>query len=207
MTGEHEGGAAAPKFVWDAELYDGEDYPTIINPGTSPPLSSGSFSNYQLPSTDSTPLLIENWRKLREEHEDDLKTKEWKELEQAYYDHVSWRFTYPQKAFTHQLFSAWAITILVILLTLTGLIFSGFQLRKALITSNLSSLQTEVALDAAGKISISSSIVGGIVLVVSIVFFYLFVRYVYGVKQPIPPHVSILDTDVRRIKKLDKKQN
>ena len=82
-----------------------------------------------------------------------------------------WMYKYPRKSFCHQLFSAWALTLLVIVIISMGLFFSIRQLNYALKVGDISSLETELAIEKAGRISIRSSVIGGTVLIASIVFF------------------------------------
>jgi hypothetical protein len=53
--------------------------------------------------------------------------------------------------------------------------------------------------EAAGKLSVSSSIVGAIALVISLAFFALYLKYVFQIKHTHPPHVSFSETDAESI--------
>ena len=73
--------------------------------------------------------------------------------------------------------------------------FSFYQLYNAIQLGNISSLRSEIAIETAGRLSISSSIVGIFVLIVSVAFFYLFIKNVFGVRQPIPPLITLRTPD------------
>lgn len=147
-----------------------------------------------------TAELIEAFLKYRKSKQDkELETPEWKALEKAYNDHLKWRFRYPSKIFGQQLAAGWIITVLVLALVIRGLTFSFLQLYTSIKVGDLSSLQTELAVQTAGKVSISSSIVGAIVLVISLAFFYLYLKHVFHIQYPIPPHVGLSDTDASKI--------
>jgi len=137
------------------------------------------------------------YRKSKQEKE--LETEEWRSLEKSYNEHLKWRFRYPSKIFGQQLAAGWIITVLVLLLVVSGLAFSFFQLYTSIKVGDLSSLKTELAIQTAGKVSISSSIVGAVVLVISLVFFYLYLKHVFHIQHPVPPHVALSDTDASRI--------
>ena len=126
---------------------------------------------------------------------DELATTEWKKLEQAYTSHLEWRFRYPQRMFREQRIWSWFITFLVIVIVGMGLYFSYNQLNWALKIGDVSALKTELDIEKAGKISFRSSLVGATVLIISLVFFYLYLRHVFEIKHLIPPHVSLADTD------------
>ncbi len=70
---------------------------------------------------------------------------------------------------------------LVVFIALIGIIFSGFQLWKAY---KLSDPQPETTLEvSAGKIRITSSVVGIIILTISLGFMYLFLQEVYPIRE------------------------
>jgi len=127
--------------------------------------------------------------------EEELEEPEWQLLEKAYLKHLEWRFKYPEKVFGQQLIATSLITTLVILLVIAGIVFSFFQLYTAIKLGDLTSLNTEMAIETAGKLSISSSLVGASVLIISLVFFYLYLKHVFQIQHPVPPHVSLGDKD------------
>jgi len=144
--------------------------------------------------------LIKEWAALRQtKKEDELRAPEWQQLEKAYIDHLLWRFGYPRKVFGQQILANWIITFVVLALVVSGLAFSFIQLHYALSLGDLSSLKTSVEVETAGKVSISSSIVGAITLVISLAFFALYLKYVFQIKHPVPPHVSLSETDAATI--------
>lgn len=135
----------------------------------------------------------------REKREEELQTPEWKALEESYTEHLRWRFKYPSKVFGQQLTATWIITFLVLALVLSGLIFSFVQLHASIKVGDLTSLKTDLAVETAGKLSVSSSVIGAIVLVISLAFFYLYLKHVFQIQHPVPPHVSLYDTDASKI--------
>jgi len=144
--------------------------------------------------------LIDEWIKLtKSKKEEELKSKDWKDLEKEYMQHLQWRFSYPKKVFGQQIIYSWILTILVIVLVISGLVFSFIQLTEAIRLGNLSSLSTDLAIETAGKLSMSSSIVGAVVLAISLVFFNLYLKYVFKIQHIIPPHISITETDAPKI--------
>lgn len=144
--------------------------------------------------------LIKEWSALRDaKKEEELKTPEWQKLEKAYINHLMWRFDYPKKVFGQQILANWIITFVVLALVVCGLVFSFLQLQYAITLGDMSSLSTSVQIETAGKVSISSSIVGAITLVISLVFFALYLKYVFQIKHTHPPHVSISETDAESI--------
>ena len=144
--------------------------------------------------------LLKEWTSLREtKKEDELRAPEWQALEQAYIAHLLWRFQYPKQVFGQQIIANWIITAVVLVLVLSGLVFSFIQLNYALTLGDLTSLKTSREVETAGKVSISSSIVGAITLVISLAFFALYLKYVFQIKHPVPPHVSISETDASTV--------
>ncbi|WP_435628078.1 hypothetical protein [Candidatus Ferrigenium straubiae] len=144
--------------------------------------------------------LLKEWTQLRQTKKDEeLNTPEWQALEKAYVEHLLWRFNYPKKVFGQQIIANWIITFVVLALVVSGLVFSFLQLRYAIALGDLSSLKSAVEIETAGKVSINSSIVGAITLIISLAFFALYLKYVFQIKHPIPPHVSLSDTDASSI--------
>ena len=114
--------------------------------------------------------------------------------------HLKWRFDYPKKKFDQQMLASWLITVLIFSMAIFGLILASMQFSHALMIGDLSSLETEFAFQTAGKVSTTSSLAGGTILVVSLMFLFLYVKYVYKIEHALPPHVSIIETDVGKLK-------
>ncbi|NIU00284.1 MAG: hypothetical protein GWN01_04915 [Nitrosopumilaceae archaeon] len=145
---------------------------------------------------------IDPFLRLRATREkDELESDAWKSLEKVYFEHLKWRFEYPKKVFGQQRFSGWLITCLVVLLIIAGLTFSFLQLQSAIKLGDFSNLNSDVTIETAGKVSINSSIVGAVVLVISLAFFYLYLRYVFKIQYPTPPHISFTETDIMSLLK------
>jgi len=72
-----------------------------------------------------------------------------------------------------------AIFVIVVLLVAAGVGFSIIQLSNALKYGDYSQLLTNVEIQKAGTLVVSTSLIGAFVLIVSIVFFFLFLQYVY----------------------------
>ena len=144
--------------------------------------------------------LIKEWSALRDaKKEEELKTPEWQKLEKAYINHLMWRFEYPKRVFDQQILANWIITFVVLALVVSGLVFSFLQLHYAITLGDMSSLNTNIQIETAGRLSISSSILGAITLVISLAFFALYLKYVFQIKHTHPPHVSFSETDAGSI--------
>lgn len=165
-------------------------------------LEDGPLSPIQLftmASPDSTAALIDTWTQLRKSKpKTERDSPEWRALETAYMKHLEWRFDYPRIVLQQQFVFSWLITSLVVILVISGIAFSFFQLKKAMDTANLTDLKTEMAIQTAGSLSFSSTLVGAFVLVISLVFFYLYLRYVFSIKSAVPPHIALGETDAPR---------
>ena len=151
-------------------------------------------------SVDVISILIKEWIALREtKRQEELNTEEWKQLEKAYMNHLKWRFQYPEKIFGQQQLFGWIITLLILSLIISALVFSFIQLNAAIQLGNIASLSTDIQVESASKLSISSSVVGAIVLIISLLFFNLYLKHVFLIRYPNPPHVSMSDTDASNI--------
>jgi hypothetical protein len=151
--------------------------------------------NMLIPATDLLDL-IQKIYKVSDKKK--LERIEWKNLEEAYLQHLKWRFEYPAEILESQNKAYGRITYLVISLVGGGLVFSFVQLLWALYLGNFSSLETELAIQTAGELSFRSSLVGASVLVISLMFFYLYLRHAFRV-EPVPPLVDFEKADTIQI--------
>lgn len=79
---------------------------------------------------------------------------------------------------------------------IAGLIFSYIQLHNAFKLNYVGTLQSELNINTSGELFIKTSLVGGFVLIISLLFFYLFLKYVYASQPPsIDPYklLEVLD--------------
>lgn len=143
-----------------------------------------------------TKLLLQRRRELREAEEE---LPEWKRLEKAYLEHLEWRFSYPGRVFGQRIVATWILTVLVVGLVICGLVFAFLQLHYALSLGNFASLETAVEVQTAGELSFRSSVIGAMVLVISLLFFHLYLKHVFKIRHPLPPHVSLADTDAQSV--------
>jgi len=151
-------------------------------------------------AVDVTATLMKEWMRLREaQKKEELATDEWKQLEREYLLHLKWRFQYPKRVLGQQFIYSWLLTLLVIVLVIAGLVFSFIQLKAAIALGDISALKTEIEVATAGKLSMNSSIIGAIVLVISLLFFNLYLKHVFQIKSALPPHVGITDTDAMTV--------
>lgn len=148
----------------------------------------------------TTPIteLLSEFIKLRQSQKKEaLESTDWKTLEKAYYNHLKWRFEYPKRVFNQQITTGIVISLVVLVLIISGLAFSFWQLDYAITVGDFSSLSTDASIETVGKVSINSSIVGAIVLVISLAFFYLYLKNVFQIQYPTPPHVGFGETDLK----------
>ncbi len=108
-------------------------------------------------------------------------------------DYAVWRNEYLRRLYENQLRESWIIFVLVLLLVFAGLFFSWLQFQHAFLLSKVvkSSAATQVDPNATpnstpdevtfGKdgVVIKSAYLGVIILVISMAFFFLYIKYVY----------------------------
>jgi hypothetical protein len=106
---------------------------------------------------------------------------------QNYYGYMTHGYKHRKSVFSWQLFSSKIIFFVVIFLVLTGIYFAWLQfmyvIRKHKGQKTVGEeLHTE--LTASGKeIKISSPVLGVIILVISLLFFLLYLKYVYPINE------------------------
>lgn len=117
------------------------------------------------------------------------------ELGRALYDGYVGSLEHNRRVFEWQLRSSRLIFWVVLGLVLVGLIFSGLQFWRAfsvgrsLSKAERREMQTELEISTRG-VRISSSVLGVIILVISLAFLYLFLVHVYPIEHVRAPSVS-----------------
>ncbi len=119
---------------------------------------------------------------------DFIVTKAQKEsLGTAIYNDYLWSLQHDKEVYEWQRFSTKIIFYAVILLVFLGMAFSGIQFYKSYkITDSADKTPdtpTELELSLKG-IKVTSSILGVIILVISLAFFYLYLVHVYPINLP-----------------------
>lgn len=104
-----------------------------------------------------------------------------------YYSYRISGFQHRKRVFEWQLFSSRIIFVVVIILVLSGIYFSGVQFhsslrRKPTAESVEAGALTEIEASFKG-IKVSSSILGVIILIISFLFFYLYLVHVYPINN------------------------
>jgi len=99
-----------------------------------------------------------------------------------YYVYKASGLRYRSRVFEWQLFSSRIIFATVILLVASGIMFAAIQFRAGLKRPYVSTDATQIDLSA-GSIKVSSPVLGVIILVISLAFFYLYLVYVYPISE------------------------
>jgi hypothetical protein len=83
------------------------------------------------------------------------------------------------QTFYAQEIASYVILILVFMVVVSGVLFSGFQLWKSVSIGVQSNSEFELS---AGKVRVTSSVVGIVVLTISLVFLFIYTQQVYQIK-------------------------
>jgi hypothetical protein len=94
------------------------------------------------------------------------------------YDYQARGFEHRSRVFAWQFYSSLMIFAIVHLIVLMGLYFSWMQFRQGWATG----LESEMELSTTG-IKIRSSVLGVIILTLSLAFFYLYLVYIYPIRE------------------------
>lgn len=106
---------------------------------------------------------------------------------QSYYDYLSQGLVFRLKVFRWQSLSTIIIFYTVLLLVFAGIVFSGIQFYKSMKVATDKNGQpdqplTEFEASTSG-IKVSSPVLGVILLVISLAFFYLYLVHVYPIQE------------------------
>ena len=100
-----------------------------------------------------------------------------------YFKYFSEGYQHRQKVFSWQLLSSKIIFVVVVLLVFSGILFAAIQFYEGLKSSLKPSGQTTTFEAGKGGLKVSSPVLGVIILVISLVFFYLYLVYVYPIRE------------------------
>jgi hypothetical protein len=104
-----------------------------------------------------------------------------------YYDYKNFGYLHRKKVFKWQLFSSKLIFFIVIGLVVSGIYFAGLQFFHAIRLSKKQgdlekSMNTELTASTS-EIKVTSPVLGVIILVLSFLFFFLYLKFVYPIQD------------------------
>ena len=157
--------------------------PTIRPDGTIELTTpDGNRTTVRLPATTAVPPTPPAWVQDAETNARFLEA-----MRAMYVSHAE-GFAHRSRVFQWQLFSARLIFATVLLLVGIGMVFAAIQFRAGFRASGpdgkivLPDIRTEVEF-AATSVKVSSPVLGVVILVISLAFFYLYLVYVYPIKE------------------------
>lgn len=101
-----------------------------------------------------------------------------------YYVYRASGLRYRSRVFEWQLFSSRVIFATVIMLVGSGVVFAAIQFRAGLKRPRSAAPDAATEIDlSAGSVKVSSPVLGVIILVISLGFFYLYLVYVYPISE------------------------
>jgi hypothetical protein len=142
----------------------------VRSPITQSPIESGGAANGLAPSAPP------EWLK------DAATNQAFLDSAREYYAYKASGLRYRSRVFEWQLFSSRIIFATVILLVASGIVFAAIQFRAGLKRPPAAADATQIDLGA-GSIKVSSPVLGVIILVISLAFFYLYLVYVYPISE------------------------
>ncbi|MBA4375686.1 MAG: hypothetical protein C0401_05880 [Anaerolinea sp.] len=156
-------------------VIDGNDYEYEPNKEPTFFVSSSGFSGSAVfPSVSNNGILRAITRF------SDPKKKELPgDLQNIAIEFIKWQIEQHKKQVKLQSVFGIIIFCMVILLTLSGIVFSGFQLFNATFLNLPGQSATEIGINNLSNFYIKTTVVGGLVLFISVVFFFLFLQYLY----------------------------
>ncbi len=104
----------------------------------------------------------------------------YREYSNKFLEYEAFSLDHRRRVFNWQYYSSIVIFCIVILIVLTGLLMSYQHFRHSMKTHDQA--ETEISLGKTG-IKVRSSIIGIIILVISVAFFYLYLAHVYEIEE------------------------
>src|SRR5262245_17417057 len=135
-------------------------------------------SGQRLSEKDLIPETPPSWLK------DESTDKAFLTAMREYYAYKSSGLQHRSRVFEWQLFSSKLIFLIVLMLVSVGVIFAALQFRAGLRRTRADARDAATAIDVStGGIKVSSPVLGVIILVISLAFFYLYLVYVYPISE------------------------
>jgi len=189
VAGVPEQGAASVRVVKrtvlpdgtvQLELSDGSTRRVPPGPPTAPPPvdANASGANAASPSEAMEPAPPPPWLK------DPATNQAFLRAMGEYYEYRATGLRHRRRVFEWQLTSSKVIFVTVLLLVSAGIAFAAIQFRAGLKRAQPDGPDAVTALDVSTTgIKVSSPILGVIILVISLAFFYLYLVYVYPISE------------------------
>ncbi len=158
---------------------------SIVKPAKTPAELLKEFENIEKGNKD-TGLLANGPVSMYQSDKrlDSVQLEAWK----SYFTYMSTGYKHRANVFSWQLVSSKIIFTIVILLVLTGIYFAWLQFKMAL--KKIQQMQEKAAeslvteLTASMKeVKVSSPVLGVIILIISLLFFYLYLMFVYPITE------------------------
>jgi hypothetical protein len=113
---------------------------------------------------------------------DSATTRHYLQALEKYYDYRIFGYQHRENVFKWQLFSSKVTFVVVLLLVLVGIFFSYLQFKKSFQAGEgkIAELMTNLEASPQG-IKLSSPVLGVIILLISLLFFYLYLIYIYPI--------------------------
>lgn len=122
-----------------------------------------------------------------------------KDYRKEIYNYNIWRLNHIKRAYTLQLYIKISIFISVIIVLFLGLFFSYLQFKYSVVKiNNDKDLKIEKVSETKlklgkGEIEISSSVIGLIILLISVIFFYLYLEKVFPIQDINYQNLNIIE--------------
>lgn len=154
-----------------------------LAPAKAQPGPEGVESSTAMPSAPSEVVLT-----------DAITRQKYLTAMQRYYEYRADGYAYRSRVFEWQLFSSRVIFMVVLMLVGAGMYFAAVQFHTAMVaarrvaasdtgaTAEPAGLTTRLEISAKGVV-VNSSVLGVIILALSIAFFYLYLVYVYPIQN------------------------
>ena len=148
-------------------------------PALAPPADSAAAASAGATSTvDLAPVAPPEWLK------DAAVNGAFLDAVREYYVYRASGLRYRSRVFEWQLFSSRVIFATVIMLVGSGIVFAAIQFRAGLKLPRSAAPDAVTELDlSAGSVKVRSPVLGVIILVISLGFFYLYLVYVYPISE------------------------
>jgi hypothetical protein len=100
-----------------------------------------------------------------------------------YFAYFTEGYQHRQRVFHWQLLSSKIIFVVVVMLVFSGIVFAAIQFYSGLKTNTQSGAEVTTFEAGSGGLKVSSPVLGIIILVISLAFFYLYLVHIYPIEE------------------------
>lgn len=163
------------KQIQSAYITKEGEVTTTYKAAESPPENTDADEDLTLPGA--------NFFSIDPKQLDDSSRESFIEARKHYFTYFTAGYQHRQSVFRWQLLSSKIIFVVVVMLVFSGIVFAAIQFYAGLKSKTQSGGEVTTFEAGSGGLKVSSPVLGIIILVISLAFFYLYLVHIYPIEE------------------------